>query len=110
MARVHRSGLTQTLAARWTGQWRVVTAEKKHVYSVQNITSGEVCDLHVARMRFYSDSRLLLTSGFEEDEDSWAPLKSLWEDTPQLVKQQLGKMKLGRDVYERLERDYGITL
>ena len=149
VARVRRSGLTPKLAATWTGPWRVVTAEKKHVYSVQNIISGEERDVHVARLRFYSDSALEITSdlkevfqhtfnqgefemeallnmgeshdgsgyvvrvrwaGFEEEEDTWEPLKTLWEDAPQFVKQQLRKMKLRSDVQDILKKNYGITL
>eukprot|EP00752_Nemacystus_decipiens_P007839 g7004.t1 len=149
VARVRRAGPTPKLAATWTGPWRVVTAEQKHVYGVQNIISGEVRDVHVARLRFYSDSALEVTSdlkevfqqtfnqgefemeallnigqahdgsgylvrvrwaGFEEDEDTWEPLTTLWEDAPQFVKQQLRKMKLGSDVHDKLKQDYGITL
>ena len=126
----------------------MVNAEQKHVYGVQNIVSGEVRDVHVARLRFYSDSALEVTSdlkevfqqtfnqgefemqallnigeshdgsghivrvrwsGFDEEEDTWEPLKTLWEDTPQFVRQQLRKMKLGRDVYDKLKKTYGIS-
>ena len=48
--------------------------------------------------------------GFEEDEDTREPLKTLWEDAPQFVKQQLCKMKLGPDVHDKLRKDYGIFL
>lgn len=106
-------------------------------------------DVHVARLRFYSDAQLDVTSdlkdvfqhsfnqgefemealinigpthddsgyvvrvrwaGFEEDEDTWEPLKTLWEDAPQFVRQQLRKMKLGRDIRDKLNKDYGISL
>eukprot|EP00752_Nemacystus_decipiens_P016680 g14920.t1 len=56
---------------------------------------------HVVRVRW---------AGFEEEEDTWEPLKTLWEDAPQFVKQQLRKMKLGSDVHDILKRNYGITL
>lgn len=117
--------------------WRVVTAEQKHVYSVQNIFSGQVRDVHVARLRFYSDSELEITSGlkdvfqhsytqgvfemealinigeahdgsgynirvrwagFGEDEDTWEPLKTLWDDAPQFVIKELRKMGLARAI------------
>eukprot|EP00903_Cladosiphon_okamuranus_P017345 g15980.t1 len=149
VARVRRSGLTPKLASTWTGPWRVVTAQQEHVYGVQNIISGEVRDVHVARMRFYSDSELDITSdlkevfqhsfnqgefemealinigeshdgsgylvrvrwsGFEADEDTWEPLKTLWEDAPTFVKQQLRKMKLGRNVCNKLKSAYGISI
>ena len=143
------------MAATWTGPWRVVTAEKKRVYSVQNVISGEVRDVHVARLCFYSDSALEITSnlkevfqhtftqgefemeallnigeslrigeshngsgylvrvswsGFEEDEDTREPLKTLWEDAPQFVKQQLKKIKLGGEVHGKFHKTYGTTL
>ena len=49
-------------------------------------------------------------SGFEEDEDTREPLKTLWEDAPQFVKQQLKKIKLGRDVHGKFHKTYGITV
>ena len=49
-------------------------------------------------------------AGFEEKEDTWEPLKTLWEDAPQFVKQQLRKMQLGSDVHENLKNNYGIKL
>jgi len=37
------------------------------------------------------------------------PLKTLNEDAPQFIKQQLRKMKIGRDVREKIRLDYGIA-
>jgi len=147
-ARVRKSGLTPKLVATWTGPWRVVSAENQHVFSVQNIISGEVRDVHVARLRFYSDKELEVTtelkdvfqhtftqgefrmeallnigespdgsgyivrvrwSGFEEDEDTWEPLRTLLEDAPQFVKQQLRKMRIGSDVRDKLRSEYGVA-
>ena len=51
VARVRRSGSTPKLLMTWTGPWCVVVFERPHVYGVQNIVSGEVRDVHVARMR-----------------------------------------------------------
>ena len=45
-----------------TGPWRVVSAEQQHVYGLQNIVSGEVRDVHVARLRFYADAALAITA------------------------------------------------
>jgi len=58
VARVRRSGSTPKLLMTWTGPWRVVSAEQSHVYGVQNIVSGDVRDVHVARLRFYADRAL----------------------------------------------------
>lgn len=44
----------------------MVAAEQPHVYGVQNIVSGEVQDVHVARLRFYADSALAVTSELKE--------------------------------------------
>ena len=120
----------------WTGPWRVVIAEQKHVYGVQNFISVEVRDVHVARLRFYSDSALEVTSDLKEvfqqtfnqgefemqallnigesHDGSGYIVRVRWsgfdeEDAPQFVRQQLRKMKLGRDVYDKLKKTYGIS-
>ena len=62
VARVRRSGSTPKLLMTWTGPWRVVVAQRSHEYGVQNIVSGEVRDVHVARMRFYADAALEITA------------------------------------------------
>ena len=67
VARVRRNGSTPKLRMTWTGPWRVVIAPRPHVYGVQNIVSGEVRDVHVARMRFYADAVLDITAEFKED-------------------------------------------
>ena len=54
VARVWRSGSAPKLLMTWTVPWRVVVAQQPHVYGVQNIVSGEVRDVHVARMQFFS--------------------------------------------------------
>ena len=50
----------------WTGPWRVVSTEQQHVYGVQNIVSGEVRAVHVARLRFYADAALAITAELKE--------------------------------------------
>ena len=50
----------------WTGPWCVVVFERPHVYGVQNIVSGEVRDVHVARMRFYADAALAIIAELKE--------------------------------------------
>lgn len=59
---VRRSGSTSKLMVTWTGPWKEVETKGGHVYGVQNITSGEVHGVNVARLRFYSDSELEITS------------------------------------------------
>ena len=49
-------------------------------------------------------------SGFDEEEDTCEPVKTLWEDTPQFVLQQLRKIKLGCDVYDKLKKIYGMSV
>ena len=43
-----------------------VTADKVHVYGVQNIVTGEVKDVHVVRLRFYADKDLKMTADLKE--------------------------------------------
>ena len=54
VAWVQGGGSTLNLLMAWTEPWRVVVAQRLHVYGVQNIVSGEVRDVHLARMRFYA--------------------------------------------------------
>ena len=55
MARVRRPGSTLKLASTWTGPWRIVPADKVHVYGIQNIVTRKVKEVHVIRLRFYAD-------------------------------------------------------
>ena len=66
VARVWRPGSTPKLVSTWTGPWRIVTADKVHVYGVQNIVTGEVKDVHVVRLRFYADKDLEMTAALKE--------------------------------------------
>ena len=52
VARVRRPDSTSKLVSKWTGPWRIETADKVHVYGVQNIVTGVVKDVHVVRLRF----------------------------------------------------------
>ena len=66
VARVRRNGSTPKLRMTCTEPWRVVVAQRPHLYGVQNIVSGEVRDIHVARMRFYADAALAITAELKE--------------------------------------------
>ena len=66
VARVRRPGSTPKFVSTWTGPWRIVTADKVHVYGVQNIVTGEVKDVHVVRLRFYADKDLEMTAALKE--------------------------------------------
>ena len=66
VARVRRPDLTPKLVSTWTGLGRIVTVDKVHVYGVQNIVTGEVEDVHVVRLRFYTDKDLEMTAAFKE--------------------------------------------
>ena len=50
----------------WTGPWRVVGANHSHVFSVQNIISGQVHTAHVARLRFSADADLKITAEIKD--------------------------------------------
>ena len=43
-----------------------MVAQRPHVYGVQNIVSGEVREVHVARMRFYVGAALTITAELKE--------------------------------------------
>ena len=62
VARVRRSGSPLKTLMTWTGPWRVLVAQLSHEYDMQNIVSGEVRDIRVARMRFYADAALEITA------------------------------------------------
>ena len=49
----------------WTGPWRVVSSGR-HVYAVEDIVSGQRMQVHVARMRPYSDASLDVTDELKE--------------------------------------------
>ena len=66
VARVRHSGSAPELLVTWTGPWRVVVAQRLHVYGVQNIVSGEIRDVHVDRMRSYADVALRITAELTE--------------------------------------------
>ena len=42
-------------------------APQPHAYGVQNIVMGEVRDVHFARMRFYANAALAITTELKED-------------------------------------------
>ena len=66
VARARRPGSMPKLVSTWTGPWRIVTADKAHVYGVQNIVTGEVKEVHVVRLRFYADKDLEMTATLKE--------------------------------------------
>jgi len=66
VARVRKRGVTPKLVSTWTGPWRVVTAETDHLYGVQNIVSGDIRDVHVARLRYYADRELGMTAQLKD--------------------------------------------
>ena len=66
VAWVRRSGSTPNLVSTWTGPWRIVTADKVHVYGVQNIVTSKVKDVDVVRLRFYADKDLEMTAALKE--------------------------------------------
>ena len=61
VARVSRQGKLRKRMSTWTGPWRVANDDKELVYAVQHLVTGELLDVHVARMRFYADDQLEIT-------------------------------------------------
>ena len=66
VTRVRRSGWTPKFLMTQTKPWRLVVAQRPHVYGVQSIVSREIRDVHVARMRFYADAALAITADLKE--------------------------------------------
>ena len=66
VARVTRQGRHHRLVSTWTGPWRVVNDDRDHLYVVQNIVTRERKDVHVARMRYYCDAKLRVTSRVQD--------------------------------------------
>ena len=66
VAKVRRPGSTPKLVSPWTGPYQIVMADKVHVYGDQNIVTGEVKNMHVARLRFYADKELEMTAAVKE--------------------------------------------
>ena len=65
-ARVRWLGSTQKTMSTWTASWKIVTADKVHVYGVQNVIMGEVKDVHMVRLRCYADKDLEITACLNE--------------------------------------------
>ena len=61
VARVFGQGKHRKLMSPWTGPWPVANGDKKHVYAMQHLVTGELRDFHVVRMRFYTDDQLEIT-------------------------------------------------
>ena len=57
VACMRHSGSTLKLMMTWTKSWRVAVAPGPHAYGVQEIVSGKVRDIDVARMRFLRGRR-----------------------------------------------------
>ena len=43
-----------------------MTTETDHLYGVQNIVSGDIRDVHVARLRYYADRELGMTAQLKD--------------------------------------------
>ena len=59
-------GLNVKVDKRVDRSMRIVTADKMHVYGVQNIVTGEVKDVHEVRLRFDADKDLEMTVAVKE--------------------------------------------
>ena len=60
VARVRKLGNAPKLVTIWTGPWCVVSGGSPHVYTVQDIVTGETKEVHVVRMRAYADLSLVV--------------------------------------------------
>ena len=66
VARVGQSGITPKLMNTWTGPWRVLSKTGGHVYGVEDIVVGRSREVHIARMRPYTDASPSVTAELKE--------------------------------------------
>ncbi|CAN0093861.1 unnamed protein product, partial [Ascophyllum nodosum] len=66
VARVRKPGRVPQLVQTWTGQWRVVPGGSEHVCIVEDTIREETKEEHVARMRPYADSSLVVGAEVRE--------------------------------------------
>ena len=62
VAIVRRPGSTTTLVSTGINPWRIATTDKMHVYSIQDIVTDAVKDVHVVRLHFYVSKDLETTA------------------------------------------------
>lgn len=55
-----------TLQVFSTGPWGVINDDRDHLHIVQNIVTGKTRDVRVARIHFYSDEQLQVTSCLQD--------------------------------------------
>lgn len=58
------------------GAMKVVSGDRKHVYKVEHIVSGEARDTHVALARFYADRELHVIKRIRDFSNSWSIRRS----------------------------------
>ena len=63
VARVSKRGKHRKLTNTWTGPWSVAIDDKEHVYAMQHLATGELHDVHVARVQFHAVGQQAITGG-----------------------------------------------
>ena len=66
VARVRKPGRMSKIIQIWTGPWLVVLGGSEHVRVVEDIVMGETKEVHVMRMRPYTDSSLVVGAEVRE--------------------------------------------
>ena len=61
VARFRQPGITLKLTNTRTGPWRVVSKTGGHVYGMEDIATGRLREVHIARMHPYADTSLIVT-------------------------------------------------
>ena len=84
-----------------------ITEEIKRQFAHDN-ESYQVEKFHACRLNPENHQLELLVEwkGFTEDDNSWEPLKNLYEDVPELVKNFQKKMREEKTVYAEEIEDY----
>ena len=60
VTRVRKLGSATKLVTTWTGPWRVVPGGSPHVYSVEDIVTGEAEEVYVVRVGASANSSLVV--------------------------------------------------
>ena len=63
---MRKPGRVPKLVQTWIGPWRVVPGGSEYVRVVEDIVTGETKEVHVVRMRPYTDSSLVVGAEFRK--------------------------------------------
>ena len=89
-----------------------VTADVKDVFQ-HAFNQGQFQMAGIVRVAEAEDRSLIVLVervGFEVEERTWEPLKSIFEATPEFLVKEVRKLRVMRAVAARIQREFGIQL